>query len=189
MIMRKLFAMVVIGLSVAVGFGAMNNVSACDTCETKTYEEMTDKEFAMHVRDTHIERDLCTEEHYECIECGGYFCDNLTCWCGEEIMSISITNEELNAFDCYVWNELYMKSCVNYCEECDIEYYEHCSCECREELGDEFTSYDEEYCWEYDYQLFIEDNYDMIMDKFMRYANALNEPVVEVNEPMIICEF
>jgi hypothetical protein len=80
---------------------------------------------------------------------------------------IYMTQEEFNIFNSYVWDELYLESCVNYCEECDIEYYEHCSCECRkecEEEGYEFTPEDEEYCWDYDYQLFIEDNYDMIMD-------------------------
>jgi hypothetical protein len=116
MIMKKLFAMVVIGLGLVVGFGYGDSINACDDCSN--------------------------EEIY-------------------------MTQEDLNAFDCYVWNELYMKSCVNYCEECDIEYYKHCSCECRKECEEEgyrFTPEDEEYCWEYDYQLFVEDNYDMIMD-------------------------
>jgi hypothetical protein len=101
-----------------------------------------------------------------------YACDD----CSNE--EIYMTQEDLNAFDCYVWNELYMKSCVNYCEECDIEYYEHCSCECRKECEEEgyrFTPEDEEYCWEYDYQLFIEDNYDMIMDIYENIMNQLEE--------------
>jgi hypothetical protein len=104
------------------------------------------------------------------------------CICEEpEEESVVMTSEEVSAFDCYVWNELYMKSCVNYCEECDIEYYRHCSCECREECeeeGYEFTPEDEEYCWEYDYQLFIEDNYDMIMDIYEELLEEKQERII-----------
>lgn len=169
--MRKLFAMVVIGLSVAVGFGAMNNVSACDTCETKTYEEMTDKEFAMHVRDEHIETDSCTEEHYECIECEGYFCDNLTCWCGEEVTNVYMTYEQLCQFDQAIY-ELYLNEyCTNLCEECDTYYYKDCMCEALENG----CGTDCEVCSFYDYELFIEDNYDMIMDIYEDIMNQLEE--------------
>lgn len=141
--MRKLFAMVIIGLGLMVGFGAMNEVNACDDCSN--------------------------EEIY-------------------------MTQEEFNIFNSYVWNELYMKSCVNYCEECDIEYYRHCSCECRKECEEEgyrFTPEDEEYCWDYDYMLFIEDNYDMIMDIYedvleeiqeSRIAKEREETVIEIYE-------
>jgi hypothetical protein len=125
--MKKLVMSVIIGLGLVVGFGAMNEVNACDDCSN--------------------------EEIY-------------------------MTQEEFNRFNSYVWDELYLESCVNYCEECDIEYYEHCSCECRkecEEEGYEFTPEDEEYCWDYDYMLFIEDNYDMIMDIYEDIMNQLEE--------------
>lgn len=143
--MKKLVMSIIIGLgmSVAVGFGAMNEANACDDCSN--------------------------EEIY-------------------------MTQEEFNIFNSYVWDELYLESCVNYCEECDIEYYEHCSCECREECeesGYEFTPEDEEYCWDYDYMLFIEDNYDMIMDIYedvleeiqeSRIAKEREETVIEIYE-------
>jgi hypothetical protein len=141
--MKKLVMSVIIGLGLVVGFGAMNEVNACDDCSN--------------------------EEIY-------------------------MTQEEFNRFNSYVWDELYLESCVNYCEECDIEYYEHCSCECREECeesGYEFTPEDEEYCWDYDYMLFIEDNYDMIMDIYedvleeiqeSRIAKEREETVIEIYE-------
>jgi hypothetical protein len=157
----------------------------------------------------HKENDKCTDNHFLCENCGAFFCLTEDCWCGEyevsnryiyeEIfaneMNIVMTQEELSAFKCYVWNELYMKSCVNYCEECDIEYYEHCSCECRKECEEEgyrFTPEDEEYCWEYDYQLFVEDNYDMIMDIYEELLEEKQERIVAKEKEetvMIICEF
>lgn len=118
----------------------------------------------------HKENDECTDNHFLCENCGAFFCLTEDCYCGEyevsnryiyeEIfaneMNIVMTQEELCEFECYVWNELYMKSCVNYCEECDCYYYEICDCEvpcaeCNESV-------------ECDFKVFICDNYDMIMD-------------------------
>jgi hypothetical protein len=168
--MRKLFAMVVIGLGLVVGFGFSNemSVSACDICEEKTYQEMTDEEFAMHVRDTHIERDLCTEEHTICMECDGYFCDNLTCWCGRETSIDKVmTYEQLMQFEQAIYDMYCDKYCTNYCEECDYYYYAECMCNaCYSDCED---------CLEYDYQLFIADNYDMIMDIYEDIMNQLEE--------------
>ena len=183
--MRKLVMSVIIGLGLAVGFGLGNDASACDICETKTYQEMTDKEFAMHVRDEHIETDSCTEEHYECMECEGYFCDNLTCWCGEEVERVYMTYEQLCQFDQAIY-ELYLNEyCTNLCEECNTYYYKDCMCDS--------CSTDCYGCIMYDYELFVEDNYNMIMNIYERVLEQLADyretKANEVNEPMIICEF
>lgn len=184
--MRKLFAMVVIGLGLVVGFGFSNEVYACDDCVSERIETEEHEDC------------VCGSFQLQCENCGGLYCQEYACECGrcEGIIEedVVMTYEEVMQFECYVWNELYMKSCVNYCEECDIEYYEHCSCECRkecEESGYEFTPEDEEYCWDYDYQLFIEDNYDMIMDIYedimnqledYRIAKEREETVIEIYE-------
>ena len=154
--MRELFAMLVIGLGLTVGFSFDSDINACD-----------DQGFAMEVRDTHIANDLCTEEHTVCVECNGYFCDNLTCWCGEEIPNVVMTYDELMIFDEMIWDIYCEEYCTNYCEECDYYYYTECMCDaCYSDCED---------CLNYDYELFVADKYDMIMDIYEDIMNQLEE--------------
>ena len=173
--MRKLFAMVVIGLGLAVGFGFSNEVNACDDCVSERIETEEHEDC------------ICGSFQLQCENCGGLYCQEYACECGrcegitEE--NVVMTYEEVCEFECYVWNELYIKSCVNYCEECDYYYYAECMCNaCYSDCED---------CLEYDYMLFIEDNYDMIMDIYedvleeiqeSRIAKEREETVIEIYE-------
>lgn len=154
--MKKLVMSIIIGLgmSVAVGFGFSNEVNACDDCVIEEHEDC-----------------ICGSFQLQCENCGGLYCQEYACECGrcEGIIEedVVMTYEEVMQFECYVWNELYIKSCVNYCEECDCYYYAECMCNaCYSDCED---------CLEYDYQLFIEDNYDMIMDIYEEIMNQLEE--------------
>lgn len=176
--MRNMIMSIVIGLGLAVGFGAMSNVNACDDCETI-------EEFAMHVRDTHIERDLCTEEHTICMECDGYFCDNLTCWCGREISIDKVmTYEQLMQFEQAIYDIYCEEYCTNYCEECGVRYYKECMCEALENG----CGTDCEVCSFYDYELFIDDHYLMILDIYVDVVEEIQERVVarEKEETVIV---
>lgn len=179
--MKKLFVGMIIGLGLVFGIGFTSEVSAYDD-----YAEMTDEEFAMHVRDTHIERDLCTEEHTVCMECNGYFCDNLTCWCGEEIPNVAMTFEEFYAFEEYVYDMYVCEYCVNYCEDCDNYYYAECMCEAIENgCGSDCID-----CLAYDYEIFVEDYYEMIMDEYYEVIRGIVDERARANEvEIVICEF
>ena len=159
--MRKLVMSIIIGLgmSVAIGFGAMNEVYACDDCVSERIETEEHEDC------------ICGSFQLQCENCGGLYCQEYACECGrcEGIIEedVVMTYEEVCEFECYVWNELYIKSCVNYCEECDCYYYAECMCNaCYSDCED---------CLEYDYELFIEDNYDMIMDIYEEVMNQLEE--------------
>ena len=173
--MRKLVMSVIIGLgiSVAVGFGF--EVYACDDCVSERIETEEHEDC------------ICGSFQLQCENCGGLYCQECACECGrcEGIIEedVVMTYEEVMQFECYVWNELYIKSCVNYCEECDCYYYAECMCNaCYSDCED---------CLEYDYQLFIEDNYDMIMDIYedvleeiqeSRIAKEREKTVIEIYE-------
>lgn len=81
---KVLVGMLVVGALVTglvIGSGFVNEVEACD-------------DFAEEVIEKHIHRDKCTETHYLCSECGGFYCENLTCWCGEEVFSDYILEQD-----------------------------------------------------------------------------------------------
>lgn len=147
-----------------------------------------------------------TEEHEDCIcgsfqlqceNCGGLYCQEYACECGrcEGIIdeeskeeNVVMTYEELMIFEENIWDIYYEEYCTNYCEECGVRYYEECMCEALENG----CGTDCEICSFYDYELFIEDNYDMIMDIYEDIMNQLEEYRIarEKEETvMIICEF
>lgn len=229
--MKKLFVGILVGLGLVVtGVMNANEVSACESCNTDS--------FAEQVIEEHIHEDLCTEIHGACEECGGYFCENLTCWCGEEaneaddyyeyfenvehkqcaecngVYSVVIGNEEgacetscycgkeveanemseekavevnvvMNYEEYYVFEEMvfdmYLEACVNACDECGYYYYEECMCEseCNErEECDE--------CFYYDYELFIADNYEMIIDLAEDIVIDIQETIEEMNQASVM---
>ena len=166
--MRKLFAMVVIGLgiSVAVGFGF--EVYACDDCVIERIET-----------DEH-EDCICGSFQLQCENCGGLYCQEYACECGrcEGIIceeskeeNIVMTYEEVMRFEQVIYDIYWDEYCTNHCEECGLRYYEECMCEALENG----CGTDCEVCSFYDYELFIEDNYDMIMDIYEDIMNQLEE--------------
>lgn len=164
--MRKLIASIIIGLGLVVGFSS--DINACD-------DEMCAKEFAIEVRDEHIDMDCCEEEHTACLECEGYFCADLTCWCGEEVTSYMTDIEMMNFSD--MIHDIYLEEyCTNYCEDCDSYYYKECMCDA--------CYSDCEECADYDYELFIMDYNDIIMDEYYEVLRGIidsrNNPKVEV---------
>ena len=175
--MRKLIMSAIIGLGLAVGFGAMSNVSACDDCvieriETEEHEDC-----------------VCGSFQLQCENCGGLYCQEYACECGkcEGIIceeNVVMTYEELMQFEERIWNIYCEEYCTNYCEECDYYYYTECMCgACYGDCED---------CLNYDYELFIADNYDMIMDIYEDIMNQLEEYRIakEREETVIvICEF
>ncbi len=171
--MRKLIAGLMIMAGLVIGF--TNEVKACD-------DDICAKEFALEILDQHMTQDYCLENHTACIECEGYFCANLTCWCGKEVSEASyMTYDELMIFGEMIY-EIYLEEyCTNLCEECDTYYYKECMCDsCYDDCID---------CLEYDYEIFVDDYYDMIMDEYEEVLQGIidsrENPVVEV----VICEF
>lgn len=207
--MKKLVMSAIIALGLAVGFGFTSEVSACDDCATNANSV---SEFARNVRDEHIEFDNCTEDHMLCEMCDGYFCDNLTCWCGSEMSHVEncwcedhfvceecdelfcmellcecdemivMSEEEFYEFEDYIY-ELYIEEyCINECEECDYYYYEECMCNACE---------DDCYgCIMYDFELFVEDEFEMIMDEYYEVIRGIIDERARANEvEIVICEF
>ena len=102
----------------------------------------------------------------------------------EEQAAVDTTNEveemgymtynEMLAFDEMI-HDLYIEEyCTNYCEDCDCYYYKYCVC-----------NTPDEYCADcLDYETFISDNYDMIMDYYEEVLRGIldrrNNPKVEV---------
>lgn len=77
--------------------------------------------------------------------------------CDYENISKYIPTYYTDYFEEHIWNIYITDYCVNYCGTCDSYYYGHClCCDCDS---------DEE-CSELDYQLFIDDNMDMILDEY-----------------------
>jgi hypothetical protein len=93
-----------------------------------------------------------------------------------------MTYDELLMFDAMIYNDLYLEEyCTNLCEECDTYYYKECMCDsCYSDCID---------CLEYDYELFVMDYYDMIMDEYEEILQGIidsrNNPKVEIK----ICKF
>lgn len=57
-----------------------------------------------------------------------------------------------------IWDIYVEEYCVNECDECDSYYYKECMCDSCEDGNDCYE------CLQADYEIFIEDYYDMIMD-------------------------
>ena len=93
-----------------------------------------------------------------------------------------MTYDELLMFDAMIYNDLYLEEyCTNLCEECETYYYKECMCDsCYSDCID---------CLEYDYELFVMDYYDMIMDEYEEILQGIidsrNNPKVEIK----ICNF
>ena len=69
-------------------------------------------------------------------------------------------------FEEHIWNIYIEDYCVNYCGTCDSYYYGHClCCDCDS---------DEE-CSELDYQLFIDDNMEVIADEYMKLLTDIQK--------------
>lgn len=78
---------------------------------------------------------------------------------------IYMTYEQLCQFDQAIY-EIYLEEyCTNLCEDCDTYYYKDCMCDA--------CSSDCYGCIMYDYELFVEDNYDMIMNIYERVLDQL----------------
>ena len=142
---KVLVGMLIVGALVTglvIGFGFANEVSACD-------------DFAESVIEKHIHRDKCTETHYLCSECEGYYCENLTCWCGEEVFSDYIFEQDHDHR-----HEL--------CEECgEIYGVDECNigCDCVNEAS-VVMSYQE-------FSIFEEKIWDIYMEEYC--VNECNE--------------
>lgn len=100
----------------------------------------------------------------------------------DEVSEMSyMTHNELKMFDEMIY-EIYLEEyCTNLCEECDFYYYAECMCNaCYDDCED---------CLSYDYEIFVDDHYDMIMDYYEEVLRDIidsrNNPKVEVK----ICEF
>ena len=171
--MRKMLSMLTIVIGLVVGYGFTNEVRACD-CE----DECT---FALEIMDEHIAIDDCTEEHTACIECEGYFCANLSCWCGKEV-SECMTREELRMFDAMIWDMYLEEYCTNLCEECDSYYYKECMCDaCSSDCMD---------CMAFDYELFIEDYIDMIIDEYEEVLQGIiDSRTAPKKQKVVVCYF
>ena len=178
--MKKVLLGLLIGLGLVVGSGFVNEVSACEDCNIERIE---------------------TEEHADCVcgsfqlqceNCGGLYCQEYACECGRCEGIVDEANEVnvvMNYEEYYVFEEIvfdmYLEACVNACDECGYYYYEECMCEACEEAEE----CDE--CFYYDYELFIADNYEMIIDLAedivagnYAYTNEMSEEVV-----LVIYEF
>lgn len=162
--MRKLVMSIVIGLGLVVGFGAMSNVNACDDCvieriETEEHEDC-----------------VCGSFQLQCENCGGLYCQEYACECGrcEGIIceeskeeTVVMTYDELMIFDEMIWDIYCEEYCINECDKCDYYYYTECMCDaCYSDCED---------CIFYDYEIFVADNYDMIMDIYEDIMNQLEE--------------
>lgn len=78
-------------------------------------------------------------------------------WEYEEQAPIALPVEDYHKFESDIF-DLYLEECVNECNECDYYYYKECMCNaCYSDCAD---------CSDYDFELFIDDNYDMIMEYY-----------------------
>lgn len=79
--------------------------------------------------------------------------------------------------------DLYLEDCTNYCAECDLYYYDDCVC-----WNDECGS-DCELCLEFDYLMYIEDNYDMIQEIADEMLIGIQEDYIDKETVLITYEF
>ena len=149
----------------------------------------------------HKVEDKCTDEHILCENCGAFFCLTEDCYCGEYVVNehyvyeeiyMNEVNEEkavevnvvMNYEEYYVFEEMvfdiYLEACVNACDECGYYYYEECMCEACEEAEE----CDE--CFYYDYELFIADNYEMIIDLAEEILVDIQETIEEMNQASVM---
>ena len=87
-----------------------------------------------------------------------------------------MTYNELMRFDAVIYDLYLEEYCTNYCEDCDSYYYRECMCDaCYTDCED---------CLSFDYELFVSDHYDMIMNAYEEILNGIierrNNPQVEV---------
>ena len=80
--------------------------------------------------------------------------------------------------------DLYLEDCTNYCAECDLYYYDDCVC-----WNEECGSNDCEYCLEFDYMMYIEDNYDMIQELADDMLIRIQEDYMDRETELVYCEF
>ena len=69
----------------------------------------------------------------------------------EEQAPIALPVEDYHKFESDIF-ECYLEECEHYCSDCDYYYYELCMCE--------------SCCEDCDYQIFISDNYDMVLEYY-----------------------
>ena len=63
--------------------------------------------------------------------------------------------------------DMYLEECTEYCEHCDLYYYDDCMCNaCATDCYE---------CGEYDFDMFIEDNYDEIKVMAEELLNYMQE--------------
>ena len=79
--------------------------------------------------------------------------------------------------------DLYLEDCTNYCAECDLYYYDDCVC-----WNDECGS-DCEYCLEFDYMMYIEDNQEMIQELADEMLIGIQEDYMDRETELVYCEF
>lgn len=79
--------------------------------------------------------------------------------------------------------EMYLEECTNYCAECDLYYYDDCVC-WNKECGS-----DCEYCLEFDFMMYIEDNYDMIQELADEMLIGIQEDYMDRETELVIYEF
>ena len=200
--MKKVLVGMLIGLGLVIGSGFVNEVSACD-------------DFAESVIEKHIHRDKCTETHYSCGECEGYYCENLTCWCGEEVFSDYILEQDHDHRHelCEECGGLYgVDECDITCECAnvvmsyqefsifeekiwDIYMEEYCVNECdecdsyyyKECMCDSCELGNECYeCLHADFEIFIADNYDYIMSIADDLLVEIQEIIEEANRVVLV---
>lgn len=80
--------------------------------------------------------------------------------------------------------KMYLEDCTNYCAECDLYYYDDCVC-----WNDECGSNDCEYCLEFDYMMYIEDNQEMIQELADEMLEAKREDYMDRETELVIYEF
>lgn len=91
----------------------------------------------------------------------------------EEQAPVALPVEDYHKFEDDIF-ECYLEECVNYCSECDYYYYKECNCNaCYSDCAD---------CSDYDFELFIDDNYDMIMEYYDFLLEVAQEQFLENQE-------
>ena len=87
-----------------------------------------------------------------------------------------MTYDELMRFDAVIYDLYLEEYCTNYCEDCDSYYYKECMCDaCYADCED---------CLSFDYELFVSDHYDTIINAYEEILSGIierrNNPQVEM---------
>lgn len=78
-------------------------------------------------------------------------------WEYEEQAPVALPVSYYHKFESDIF-DLYLEECEHYCSDCDYYYYKSCNCNaCYSDCAD---------CSDYDYELFIDDNYDMVLEYY-----------------------